>query len=275
MESRGPTILALPPFHGLTKRLILTALGVYLGLLVLGLVMPKLADLLMNLTRLHPDGARLVWSFATWPFVPDSLLGLLFAAFSLWYFGSALEAERGKRWFGELFFFATIGGGVLATIISRTAGRYLTIISPDGKYSNGLWPIVLALLVVYARLHPEESLSFNFIFRARAKYIAAGFLLVYLAIDYYILKRFDALNAICNVLFGLLFVQIAPRRGLRHAFSEGWFGVRNRFYRAKRRRAAKRFTVYMRKQGKDVSIDESGRYVGLDDDDPSDRRRMN
>jgi hypothetical protein len=31
----------------------------------------------------------------------------------------------------------------------------------------------------------------------------------------------------------------------------------------------------MRKQGKDVSIDSSGRYIGLDDDDPDDRRRMN
>jgi hypothetical protein len=30
----------------------------------------------------------------------------------------------------------------------------------------------------------------------------------------------------------------------------------------------------MRKQGKDVSIDSSGRYIGLDDD-PDDRRRMN
>jgi hypothetical protein len=53
------------------------------------------------------------------------------------------------------------------------------------------------------------------------------------------------------------------------------FGLRNRYYRAKRRRAAKKFQVYMRKQGKDVSIDSSGRYIGLDDDDPDDRRRMN
>jgi hypothetical protein len=31
----------------------------------------------------------------------------------------------------------------------------------------------------------------------------------------------------------------------------------------------------MRKQGKDVSIDSSGRYIDLDDDDPNDRHRMN
>lgn len=275
MRSNGPVLLALPAFRGLTRRLILLAAGSFLFFFVLGLFLPGLSGTLAGLLALHPAQApRLVWQFATWPFIADSLLGLLFALLSLWYFGSALEDERGSRWLGELFLFASIGGAVLATLISLTLGRYLTLISAPGKYSNGLWPIVLALLLVYARLHPEESLSFNFIFRARAKYIAALFLLAYLLIDFYIVKRFDALNTICTAFAAWVFVQIAPRRGLRHAFSERWFSMRNNYYRSKRRRAAKKFQVYMRKQGKDVSIDESGHYIGLDEE-PTDKRHMN
>jgi membrane associated rhomboid family serine protease len=276
MRSNGPTLLALPPFRGLTRKLILLAIACFLLFFILGLTSPRLAGTIVGVLVLSPEYApKFVWQFVTWPFVADSLLGLLFALLSLWYFGSALEEERGTRWFGELFFSATIGGAILATLIGLVLGRYLPFMNGAIPVSDGLWPIVLALLLVFARLHPSESLTFNFIFRARAKYIAAIFLLVYLAIDFFTGRRFDAINTLCNCVAAWLFVQLAPRRGLGHGVSESWFGLRNRYYRGKRRRAAKKFQVYMRKQGKDVNIDASGRYIGLDDEDPDDRRRMN
>ncbi|HVG26543.1 MAG TPA: rhomboid family intramembrane serine protease [Acidobacteriaceae bacterium] len=276
MRSDGPVVLAFPPFRGATRRLILLALGAGLAFFVLNLIIPGLAGLFYGLLSLHPDQAtRLVWQFATYPFIPEGFLGLLFGALSLWYFGSVLEDERGARWLGELFLVASIGGAILATLISLVFGRYIPVIDPVGKSSNGLWPTVLALMLVYARLHANESLTVNFIIRARAKYIVAGTLLIYLVFDIIGFKRFDALNTVCNCLCAWLFVQFAPHGGLRFAFSEGMYGLRNRYYRAKRRRAAKKFTVYMRKQGKDVSIDASGRYIGLDDEDPTDPRRMN
>lgn len=276
MRSNGPVILALPAFRGLTRKLIILAIASFLFFFIFGIVSPGFAGTIRYLLILQPDLAlKMIWQFVTWPFVADSLLGLIFALLSLWFFGSALEDERGTRWFTELFFVTSIGGAILATLVSLTLGRYLTFISAPGKYSSGLWPVTLALLLVYARLHANEPMTFNFIFRARAKYIAAGFLLFYLIVDFYTFHRFDALNTICNCLVAWLFLQMAPRHGLHHGVSEGFFGLRNRYYRAKRRRAAKKFQVYMRKQGKDVSIDSSGRYIGLDDDDPNDRRRMN
>jgi membrane associated rhomboid family serine protease len=276
MRSDGPVLLALPAFRGLTRKLILLAAVSFIFFLILGFVSRGLAGTLFGLLVLAPEEApRLIWQFVTWPFVPDGLLNVLFALLSLWYFGSALEEERGTRWFGELFFVASIGGAVLATLLSLTLGRHLAIIGTFGQFSNGMWPITMALLVVFGRLHANETLTFDFIFRARAKYIAAIFLLIYLVIDYFTGRRFDALNTLCNCLVAWIFIQLAPRRGLRHNVSESWFGLRNRYYRSKRRRAAKKFQVYMRKQGKDVNIDASGRYIGLDDEDPDDRRRMN
>jgi membrane associated rhomboid family serine protease len=274
MRSSGPTILALPAFRGFTRKIILLAIACFLFFFITGFVAPHLSGTIAGLLALRSDVAfRMPWQFITWPFVPDSLLGLLFALLSLWYFGAALEDERGSRWFTELFFSSSIGGAVLATLLSITLGRALPFIGSG--VSVGLWPVSLALLLVYARIHANEPMTFNFIFRARAKYIAAGFLLFYLIIDFYTGRRFDALNTICNCIVAWIFMQMAPRRGLHHGVSEGWFGLRNRYYRAKRRRAAKKFQVYMRKQGKDVSIDSSGRYIDLDDDDPNDRHRMN
>lgn len=273
MRSNGPTILALPAFRGLTRKLIILAICSFLFFFILGLVSPNLGATISGLLILRAELApKLLWQFVTWPFIPDSLLGLIFALLSLWYFGSALEDERGTRWFAELFFFASIGGALLATLLAWTLGRLVPLITVGA--SNGLWPVVLALLLVYARLHANEPMTFNFIFRARAKYIAAGFLLFYLVVDFFTLRRFDALNTICNCICAWIFVQMAPRNGLRHGVSEGLFGLRNSYYRAKRRRAAKKFQVYMRKQGKDVNFDASGRYIG-DDEDPNDRRHMN
>ena len=68
-----------------------------------------------------------------------------------------------------------------------------------------------------------------------------------------------------------------PRRGYAFSLSlsERFYGLRNEFYRAKRRRAAKKFEVYMRKQNRDVHFDKNGRYVEPEDRDPNDKRWMN
>jgi len=274
MRSSGPTLLALPAFRGFTRKIILLAIASFLFFLITGFAAPRLGETVFSLLALQPALAlKFIWQFVAWPFVPGGLLNLLFALLFLWFTGAALEDERGTRWFTELFFTSSIGGAVLATILSLLLGHVIPFINVG--VSVGLWPTSLALLLVYARIHADEPMTAYFIIRARAKYIAAGFLLFYLVIDLYTRQHFDALNTICNCLVAWFFMQMAPRGGLQHSVSEGWFGLRNRYYRAKRRRAAKKFQVYMRKQGKDVSIDSSGRYIGLDDDDPDDRHRMN
>lgn len=274
MASNRPVLLALPAFGGATRKIILLAIASFVFFFVMALVSPRMGGIVAGLLVLEPETAlKYVWQFVTWPFVAESLLGLIFALLSLWYFGAALEDERGTRWFTELFLVTTIGGAVLATLVGLVLGRVVPVLRAGA--SNGLWPVATALLLVYARLHADEPMTFNFIFRARAKYIAAGFLLFYLVIDFFTGRQFDAVNAICNCVVAWTFLQMGSRRGVRHGLSEEWFGLRNRYYRAKRRRAAKKFQVYMRKQGKDVSFDASGRYIGLDDEDPNDRKRMN
>ncbi len=262
-RSNGPIQLSLPPFRGVTRRLILVALASFFGLAVLRIVSSGAAGMLAGLLVLQPLAVvhGWVWQLVTYPFVGGGLLGMAFALLSVWFFGSALEDERGARWMGEYFFAATVGGGLVACLLTLAAGERVPGLDASAVYTTSLWPYVLALVLAFARFHADTPLRFNFIFQVKAKYLAAIYLLFYLGLALVGGDRFGALVALCNAGAGYAYLQLAPRRGLRVAASEGWFGLRNRYYRAKRRRAAKKFTVYMRKQGKEVSLDADGRYV--------------
>ncbi len=91
---------------------------------------------------------------------------------------------------------------------------------------------------------------------------------------------FGALLQLSGALCGYLYVRFAPRRGLAFGLSERYFGLRNGYYRWKRRRAARKFEVYMRKQNREGHFDKDGRDVDPDDvrhggKDPNDKRWMN
>ncbi len=280
-RSNGPVMLALPPFRGVTRRIILLALAVFFFTLVFGLFAHGIVALLLNLAVLQPAQALhgLIWQFVTYPFVGMGLFSILLALLSLWFFGAALESERGGRWLSELFFVTTIGGALLACLLYAISNDHVWGVTMLAQ-ASGLWPFVMALLVAYARLHPEEQLSFNFLFQIKAKYLAAIYLLIYVAISISSQDRFAALVALCNALFAYLYLRFVTNRGLRVATSESWFGWRNAYYRMKRRRAAKKFRVYMKKQGRDISFDETGRYTGPPDEhgkkrDPNDPSWMN
>jgi membrane associated rhomboid family serine protease len=277
-RSNGPVMLALPPFRGATRKLILIALVSYFGLTVLGWLLPGLASTIQGLAILIPDLAveRQIWQFVTYPFVGLGLLSVLFALLSVWFFGSSVEDERGSSWLTDYFFATTVGGGLLASV-AFVALHQRSGWLPFGSIAAGMWGFVLALVVAFAYFQPESPVRFNFIFTVKAKYLAAIYVLLYLGFSLAGGDRFGALVALLNAACGYAFLRLAPRRGLRAGLSEWWFGLRNSYYLAKRRRAAKKFTVYMKKQGKEVSLDEDGRYVDPSGKprDPNDRNWMN
>ena len=78
-------------------------------------------------------------------------------------------------------------------------------------------------------------------------------------------NAFGALLELSGALCGFLFIRYAPRRGLAFGVTERFFALRNEYYRARRRRTARKFEVYMRKQNREVHFDAEGRYVEPDD----------
>jgi membrane associated rhomboid family serine protease len=279
MRSNGPIQLMLPAFRGVTRRIILIALVAFFATALLGLISAGSVGTVLGLVVLIPAKALhgLLWQFVTYPFVGTGLLSTAFALLTVWFFGSTTEDARGSRWFGEFFLVATIGGGLMAALVSVLLGTRLIVFSPDVVVAAGMWPFVLALVVVFGIDNAEQEITFNFIFKLKGKYLAAIFVVFYAGSALIGSDRFGAVVSLCNALAGFLYLRLAPRRGMRDGAAEQWFGLRNAYIRAKRKRAAKKFVVYMKRQGKDVSLDEDGRYIDPSGTprDPNDKRWMN
>jgi hypothetical protein len=65
-----------------------------------------------------------------------------------------------------------------------------------------------------------------------------------------------------GLFFGYVYVRFVSRKGLpKVGISERLYGLRNSYYRWKRRRAARKFEVYMRKHNRTVAFDEHGNYI--------------
>jgi membrane associated rhomboid family serine protease len=273
MPRSTPTTLALPPFSGATRRLILIYVSVFFLEAILNLILPApLHGLIFGHLPLTPLDVvhGQVWQLVTYSFVPLGITGSLFAVLSLWFIGSMLEDVRGSRWLYELFFTSAIGGAVLASLISFT---HLFGLRPT---SIAAGPIsgIFGMLVAVAVLMGDIEFFLFFLFRIKAKYLVAIYVLIDIAQLLKTDNAFEALIELSGGLCGFLLLQYFPRRGVAHVFTERWYALRNDYYRAKRRRAARKFEVYMSKQGRDVKFDKEGRYIDPDKD-PNDKSWMN
>ncbi|WP_353064252.1 rhomboid family intramembrane serine protease [Tunturibacter psychrotolerans] len=275
MPRSGPISLALPAFEGTTRKLILLNVGAFFGLLILRWLAPQLEAVLHSHLILEPLAVvhGEIWQLLTYSFVEQGILGILFGMLTLWFTGSLLEPSFGGRWLAELYLTSVIGGAILASAISFT---HILGLRPDVG-AAGAWSGIFGLMVAIAMIFGDQEFLLWFVLRIKAKYMVAIYILIAVAL---LLKQADTFNALIQLsgaLCGALYVKFAPRRGLAFGLSEQYFGVRNRYYRWKRRRAARKFEVYMRKQNREVHFDKDGRYVDPDElrKNPNDKRWMN
>ena len=268
--------MTFPPFAGTVRRLVIANVAVFFALVVLRLLAPAAAGTLLGLFLLHPAAVArgAIWQLATYCFIDQGLLDILFAMLTLWFCGSLLEGAYGSRWLRDLYFASAIGGALLASALSFT--RLLSL-SPDA-IGGAAWAGTFGLLIaIGVRFGDQEFLLFPLPIRIRAKYLVAIYILIEIAILLMNANAFGALLQLSGGLCGYLFLRYAPRRGFGFSASEQFYGMRNAWYRAKRRRAARKFEVYMGKQGRKVKFDDEGRYIDPDEErkDPNDKRWMN
>jgi membrane associated rhomboid family serine protease len=276
MPSSGPITMTLPPFAGATRRLILANVAVFFGLAVMGWVAPSFTGLLTAHLLLEPAAVVRgeLWQLFTYAFVNVDILTTLFAVLTLWFTASLLEGAYGARWLYELFFTSSIGGAILASAVSFT---HVFGLRPDVP-GLGVWAADFGILVAIGVLFGDSEFRLWFILPIKAKYLVAIYILIEVAVLLKDRNAFGALLQLSGGLCGFLYVKLAPRKGLALGFSERYFGMRNNYYRWKRRRAARKFEVYMRGQNREVHFDKDGRYVDPDDlrtRDPKDKSWMN
>ena len=98
-------------------------------------------------------------------------------------------------------------------------------------------------------LYGDVEFMMFFVIGIKARYLAIIYGLICFAMLFGEQKLYAFAQA-GGALVGLLYVRAVSRRGLGFAVSERWYGMRNSYYRWKRRRAARKFEVYMRSQGR-------------------------
>jgi membrane associated rhomboid family serine protease len=282
MRRSNPITMSLPPFAGSVRILIYANLAVFFGLAALHWILPGTASLLTLHLLLDPRAVLHgeIWQLVTYSFVSAGILDVLFAMLTLWFCGAMLEAAYGSRWLTELYFTSVIGGAVLASAFAYTGLLHIGLEAAG----LGAWAGIFGLLIAIAMRFGEQEFLLWFTVSVRAKYMVAIYILIALALLLKDANAFGALLELSGALFGYLYVKFAPRRGMASGATEQLCGIRNAWYRAKRRRAAKKFEVYMSKQGRQVRFDDEGRYLdpdaarrenGTPGRDPKDRRWMN
>jgi membrane associated rhomboid family serine protease len=267
MPRIGASPFAFPAFSGATRRLILLNLVAFFALLLLQMASPLNAGMLVSglafdsHTFLH--GA--LWQPFTYSFVHPTLIGTLFELLSLWFIAGFLENAHSAGWVTSLYAVSVLGTAAAATAIyaaSGTLGFSLTQISLYGCF-GGIFGLLVAIGALYGDV---QFMLFPLPIGIKARYLVAIYALIAIAMLFG-QQRMYAFAQLGGALAGLLYIRMAPRRGASFVFSEKWYGLRNRYYRWKRRRAARKFEVYMRSQGRTVRFDSQGRPIDVDPDD--------
>ena len=270
MPSGRTFSLSLPPFTKAVKWLVISNAIVLLFETILAAMDANLRDVFVAVFALKPYLVThgFLWQLATYSFLHEGILHLLFNMLGLWMFGSQFEMDWGPKKFLEFYFFCVVGAALITIAVSYTGVGGITPNTGTVGASGGVFGILMAFGMVYGE---NQIMLFPIPISMKAKYFVAGIAFITL------IEAISAASGrgqqvayfahLGGLLFGFLYVKFMPRKGIAYGASESYFGFRNSYYRWKRRRAARKFEVYMRKHNREVTFDEHGNYVPPDDAD--------
>jgi membrane associated rhomboid family serine protease len=273
MPRIGATQLSFPSFRGATRLLVLTNLATFFVLIILGTTNNGLANSLVGHLAFFPQSFLhgWIWQPLTYSFVQLGIKDTLLALLGLWFLGGFLENFHSRDWVLMLYavsVLATAAAGLLIYLGHSVFGYSLPEIPLYGSF-GGLFGFIIVIGVLYGDM---EFLLFPLPIGIKAKYMAIIVGLVAVAYLFTSMRMYGFAE-LGGALGGYLYIRTAPRRGVSFLLSERWYGLRNGYYRWKRKQAAKKFEVYMKSQGRTVKFDGSGRQI--DDEDHDDKKRWN
>jgi membrane associated rhomboid family serine protease len=268
MPRIGATPFAFPDFHGATRRLVVVNLVAYFVLYLATIAAPAATSQVAGLLALVPStflhGA--IWQPLTYSLIHIGLVRALFELLSLWFLAGFLEPFHGDGWVTGLYAASVLGtavGAVALFVGGAAVGHPIDQIPMFGCFGA-----IFGMLVAIGYLYGDVQFLMFFVIGIKARYLAIIYGLICFAMLFG-QQQMYAFAQLGGALFGLIYVRSVPRRGFSFVFSERWYGLRNGYYRWKRRRAARKFEVYMRSQGRTVRFDGQGRQIDKDSDDKS------
>ncbi len=272
MRRLGASPLSFPSFRGATRFLVLVNLAAYFLLLILGASNAELFKWVFVHFAFLPIGFLhgLLWQPLTYSLVQIGLTSTLFGLLSLWFLAGFLESFHSREWVLGLYAAAVLGTAFAALAIFLVSNMLKMALPESPLYGSfgGIFGMLVAIGIMYG---DTEFMLFPLPISIKARYVAIIYSLVAIAMLFGDMRQY-AFAQLGGALVGWLYIRKVPRRGFGYFFSERWYGLQNRYYRWKRRRAARKFEVYMRSQGRTVRFDGQGRQI---DDDHEDRSRWN
>jgi membrane associated rhomboid family serine protease len=260
-----PMTLSLPPFTRAVTWLIGINTAIFLLMELFELARLPIGGYVGFYCMLRPFDVvqhGWIWQILTYSFLHAGFTHWLFNMIALWMFGAAVENAWGTRRFLELYFIGVIGAAVTTIAFS-----YAHILGDPLTRTLGASGGIFAVLIAFGILFAEnEIMMFPFPFLIKAKYFIGILVVVTLALAMGSGGGVAYVAHMGGLFFGWLYVRRGPKPALVNVgLSERYFGLRNSYYRWKRRRAARKFEVYMREHDQEVHFDEHGNYVPPDD----------
>jgi membrane associated rhomboid family serine protease len=226
------------------RNLVLICTGVFLFETVLNLFAPQALSVVIREFGLVPllVAYRLrIWQPVTYLFLhdPHSLLHLLFNMLFLWMFGVDLERAWGKHRFYVYFFVTGIGAGLINVLVNIVGTRFVGAPFDSTIPTIGASGAIYGILLAAAIMFPDRRIwliPFPVQIPMKIYVIGAG------AIEFFstLGTGGDNVSHVTH-LGGMLIGYLYLRRG------SWFFRARNGVSDWKRKRARKKFEVYMRK----------------------------
>jgi membrane associated rhomboid family serine protease len=266
MPRNTSATMGFPRFSGAVRDLVIMNTAVFVVLLLLQAFAGNQALWIATRGLLAPEAIKhgWVWQFLTYGFLHFEPLGFLFSMLGIYFIGSAVEAQTGPKRFVELYLFSLIGAGVCGFLLSLTG-----IVAQGAAMGSG--PAANALLMVFYLLYRDARVMPMFI----PIPIPVKYIVIFAAAvegSYLLLTHFSMFYMVQLLGMGSGYVWYRfmwRRMNIFAYFGNQAVSFKNSYYRWKRRRAGKKFQVYMKKHNQDAKdyFDEYGNFRPPDDKD--------
>jgi membrane associated rhomboid family serine protease len=261
--ARNVSDFGFPAFRGAVREIILASVAIYVVILLLLSFAPGAAQVMLAHGVLDPARIRdgWLWQFVTYAFMYVDPIDFVLSLLGIYFLGSALQERLGRSGFYSLFFGSVVLSAVAGFLLSLTH-----VIAQGAAFGSGA--AANAILMVFYLLNRDAPIMlFPIPIQIPVKWIVLGIAAIETA--YLLLYHFSLFYCVLLLGLGAGYVWhlafLSRRTSL--GISERFYGMRNSYYRWKRRRAARKFEVYMRKhENREVSFDEHGNYIPPDDD---------
>jgi membrane associated rhomboid family serine protease len=259
------TSMGFPRFKGAVRNLVLFNLAVFIVLLVLESLRSPLLSYVLAFGELSHEGIRhgFVWQFFTYGFLHLDPFNFLLSMLGIYFIGTAVEDQVGARRFYELYLLSLAGAGLIGILLGWTGQIAQGPAAGSGPAANAI------LLVFYFLFRQARVMPMFIPIPIPVKYIVIFTAAVEAA--YLLLSRFSLfmLVQLLGMAVGWAWYRALWRHSILGMLEDQIVNLRNGYYRWKRRRAARKFQVYMRKHEHDPKqyFDEYGNFKPPDDKD--------